>query len=104
MQVPSYVVSDAHAQSNRPRRSSMAMSNRIISLLIVLLLTATSVHAQRRWDGKEKHWYKDWLWWIGEGVITGAFVADAHSTALARDRCPACREANPFLGPHPSNR
>src|SRR6202011_3895065 len=82
----------------------MAIGNRITSLLIVLLLTATSVDAQHRWNGKEKHWYKDWLWWVGEGVIVGAFIVDAHSTVLARDSCPGCRETNLLLGSRPGTR
>jgi hypothetical protein len=82
----------------------MTIGNRVVLILAALLLAATNLNAQHRWNGKEKHWYKDWLWWIGEGFIAGTFVADAHSTALVRDRCPACEETNPFLGPHPSNR
>ena len=54
--------------------------------------------------GKEKHWYKDWRWWVGEGVIVGAFIVDAHSTVLARDSCPGCRETNLLLGSRPGNR
>jgi hypothetical protein len=82
----------------------MANATRVASLLVVLLLTCGVGQAQHRWVGKDKHWYTDWLWWAGEGVIVTAFVLDAHSTALVRDRCPACREVNPFLGSHPSNR
>jgi hypothetical protein len=77
---------------------------RAVSLLIAVLLLASGAQAQHRWNGKEKHWYKDWLWWVGEGVIVTAFVLDAHSTALVRDRCPGCRETNPLLGPHPTIR
>jgi hypothetical protein len=82
----------------------MTTGSRIASLLIVLLLAATSAQGQRRWNGKERHWYTDRLWWIGEVVIAGAFAADAHSSSYVRDRCPGCRETNPLLGPHPSNR
>ena len=82
----------------------MTTGSRVTSLLIVLLLAATSAQAQRRWNGKEKHWYTDRLWWIGEAVIAGAFAADAHSSSYVRDRCPGCRETNLLLGPHPSNR
>src|SRR3982074_1222858 len=82
----------------------MGCSGRIVSTLIIVLLTTNGACAQHRWNGKEKHWYKDWVWWVGEGVIVAAFVLDAHSTALARDRCPGCRETNPLLGSHPSNR
>jgi len=82
----------------------MTTGSRVTSLLIVLLLAATSAQAQRRWNGKERHWYTDRLWWIGEAVIAGAFAADAHSSAFVRDRCPGCRETNLLLGPRPSNR
>jgi hypothetical protein len=82
----------------------MTTGSRITSLLIVLLLAATSAQGQRRWNGKEKHWYTDPLWWVGEAVIAGAFAADAHSSSYVRDRCPGCRETNPLLGPRPSNR
>jgi hypothetical protein len=82
----------------------MANATRVLSLLLVLLFTCTAGQAQHRWVGKDKHWYTDWLWWVGEGLMVTAFVLDGHSTALARDRCPACQEANPFVGPHPSNR
>jgi hypothetical protein len=82
----------------------MANATRVASLIVVLLLTCSAGQAQHRWNGKEKHWYTDWLWWVGEGVIVTAFVLDAHSTALVRERCPGCPETNPFIGPHPSNR
>src|SRR5216683_6871296 len=82
----------------------MAFRARALSLLLALLLGASGAHAQHRWNGKEKHWYKDLLWWIGEGVIVTAFVLDAHSTVLVRERCPGCRESNPLLGPHPTTR
>jgi hypothetical protein len=82
----------------------MAFRARALSLLLALLLGASGAHAQHRWNAKEKHWYKDLLWWVGEGVIVAAFVLDAHSTVLVRERCPGCREMNPLLGPHPSTR
>jgi hypothetical protein len=64
---------------------------------LFLLLAATNAEA------KPKHWYKDWKWWVGEAVIAGAFVADAHSTSLAQSRHVGI-EGNPFLGPHPDNK
>jgi len=82
----------------------MANATRVTSLLLALLLSGSVVQAQHRWNAKEKHWYSDWLWWVGEAAIAAAFAADAHSTALVRDRCPGCRETNPVPGPHPSNR
>ena len=82
----------------------MSFHVRAVSLLFALLLLASGAQAQHRWNGKEKHWYKDLLWWVGEGVIVAAFVLDAHSTALVRERCPGCRETNPLLGPHPTTR
>jgi hypothetical protein len=82
----------------------MANATRVISLILVLLLTCSVGQAQHRWVGKDKHWYTDWLWWVGEGVIVTAFVLDGHSTALVGERCPACPETNPFVGRHPSNR
>jgi hypothetical protein len=82
----------------------MAFRARALSLLLALLLGASGAQAQHRWNAKEKHWYKDLIWWIGEGVIVTAFVLDAHSTALVLDRCPSCRESSPLLGPRPSTR
>jgi hypothetical protein len=82
----------------------MANATRVTSLLLALLLSCGVVQAQHRWNAKEKHWYSDWLWWVGEAAIAAAFAADAHSTALVRYRCPGCRETNPVLGPHPGNR
>jgi hypothetical protein len=82
----------------------MTIGRRITSLLIVVLLAATSAQGQRRWNGKEKHWYTDRFWWIGEAVIAAAFAADAHSSSYVRDRCPGCVETNLLLGSHPSNR
>jgi hypothetical protein len=82
----------------------MANVVRVVSVILVLLLTCSVGQAQHRWVGKDKHWYTDWLWWVGEGVIVTLFVLDGHSTALVGEKCPACREVNPFIGPHPSNR
>src|SRR5215467_3764246 len=62
---------------------------------------------QKPWPDRTKvwprHWYKDWVWWVGEGVIAGLQAADAHSTIAARSSCPTCSESNLFLGKHPSN-
>ena len=79
-------------------------SARILSAVLVVLFTANGACAQHRWNAKDKHWYTDWLWWVGEGVIVAASVLDAHSTALVMERCPGCRESNPLLGPHPTTR
>jgi len=85
-------------------RISMTFYTRSASLLLGLLLAASGAQAQHRWNGKNKHWYSDWLWWVGEGVMAAAFVADAHSTTLGLSSCSGCREANPLIGPHPSDR
>ena len=81
----------------------MAIATRITSLIVVLLLTSSVAQAQHRWSGPA-HWYKDWLWWVGEATIAAIEATDAHSTILARDGCPGCVETNRFIGPHPSNR
>jgi hypothetical protein len=80
----------------------MAPAARIASLLVVLLLTSTVAQAQHRWNGPHPHWYRDWLWWAGEAVIAAIEATDAHSTILARERCPGCIETNRFIGPRPS--
>jgi hypothetical protein len=73
------------------------MKFRTLCVGLLLLVAATGTEA------KPKHWYKDWKWWIGEAVIAGAFVADAHSTALAQSHHIGI-ESSPFLGPHPDNK
>jgi hypothetical protein len=82
----------------------MAFHTRALFLFLALLLCSSGAQAQHKWNAKERHWYKDWVWWVGEGVIVAAFVLDAHSTALVRERCPSCRESNPILGPYPTTR
>jgi hypothetical protein len=73
------------------------MKFKAVAVGLFLLIAATNVEA------KPKHWYKDWKWWIGEAVIAGAFVADAHSTSMAQSRHIGI-ESSPFLGPHPDNK
>lgn len=77
---------------------------RVLSCVLIFLFCSSAANAQFRWDGKEKHWYNDVFWWIGEGVIAGSIFVDLHSTSLVRDRCPGCVERNAWLGPHPTNR
>jgi hypothetical protein len=49
-----------------------------------------------------KHFWTDWKWWVGEGVIVGAMAADMRSSMLVSMRCPQCTEQNRLLGKHPS--
>src|SRR5260221_14749581 len=81
----------------------MAIATRITALIVVLFLSSTVEQAQHRWGGPA-HWYKDWLWWVGEATIAAIDATDSHSTILARDGCPGCVDTNRFIGPHPSNR
>jgi len=81
----------------------MKLSSRVASVLVVLLLTASLAQAQYQSEGKHRHWYTDWKWWVGEAAIAGLRAADGHSTARARSRCTGCVETNPFLGKHPQN-
>jgi hypothetical protein len=69
------------------------------ALCVGLLLLAGATGAEAR----PRHWYKDWKWWVGEAVIAGAFVADAHSTSLAQSQHIGI-ESSPFLGSHPDNK
>ena len=79
----------------------MGYRSRIASLLFLALIFGNVAEAQYRWNGKEKHWYKDWLWWVGEATIGAILAADAHSTTHARSACPGCIESNPFIGQKP---
>src|SRR5260370_9502409 len=61
----------------------------------------------RNWPDRSKiwpkHWYKDWMWWVGETALASLQAADAYSTAVGLSRCSGCVERSFLLGPHPSN-
>lgn len=81
----------------------MTNATRVTSLIFVLLLTSGATQAQHRWSGSP-HWYKDWLWWVGEATIAAIEATDAHSTILGRENCAGCVETNGLIGPRPNNR
>jgi hypothetical protein len=78
----------------------------LIAFLCVGVLVAQSKPPAKKsltykvFKDHEKHWYTDWRWWTGEGIMIGAIVADSYTTA---NRCKGCRETNGLLGYQPSN-
>lgn len=50
---------------------------------------------------RHDHWYKDKTFWAGIAIIGASQALDAHSTARGFGH--GVPEANPILGPHPSN-
>lgn len=70
---------------------------RVVISLLILILTCSISQA----NGRQRHWYRDWKWWVGEAIIAGFSFADAHSTARGLPQCPGCFETNPLLGKHP---
>jgi hypothetical protein len=76
----------------------MRTRGRIAMLIAAVLLSGSVAHA----EPKPRRWYKDWKWWVGEALIAGIRVADAHSSVTVRSRCPGCYETNFLLGKHPS--
>jgi hypothetical protein len=84
------------------------IGNLAVAVVLAVLSLAVTVPAQVAAPrAVETHsaprFFKDWRWWIGEGFIVAAVLADAQSSTHAGDVCHACSEGNILLPAHPSH-
>lgn len=69
------------------------------SILVISLCLISTLSASARPVPK---FYKDWKWWIGEGIIATSVILDADSTNHVMRNCPMCIEKSFFLTERPS--
>jgi hypothetical protein len=60
----------------------------ILTIITIIILMASPMSA----SAAPKHFYRDWRWWIGFGVVAVTDILDAHSTCVAFDKGIAYRE------------
>lgn len=90
----------------------MSSARKLVTVLVLVLLTATAARAQERGrlaaDEAARHTLTaerssrqvlDRKFWIVAAALNTAMALDTKSTFDVVRRCDACREANPFVAP-----